>query len=462
MTVPSPDSNIYQLLSEILQSKKDLVQETASLLQSRNLSTFDPLALAVIFESDQSTSSSEEWAELRTFLLAESSYAKDGIRAKLQAILQNSSHLASCCINSLGLARAINTLGGEALSVLPTAQNGLASKEVVEHILARLFEMEYRRVAYIHIFNLRLNSSNPLQVPDIGAEIVEIDDSVITRLTGEMSQISFVHNVKAGNCFIRFFDTGYSDELDAFRKYWEQAYGVFQTLAFMEYGSLEMDYGTFYYLPDWVNVVHKSGPYLWGRPRWDIASNPYVLNDERLQKFQRYWGAYVKIRNLLKEEGTLRQASQLAGDYYESHHKRLNPEEQLIELVIAFEALFSPGKQGENRFRIAQRAGILLGHGSSERQGIYEFIRNIYDSRSQLVHGGVSPFKDKKLNQSHIARLGDYLRLAILRLLALQYRGHRDKSQFEKWIDSCALDVAQLEKLNSESDFERLISELLS
>lgn len=463
ITIPSHDERCDRLLSEVLQLKLNLFKETANLLQSLALSSYDPLTLAVVFESDQSSPlPSKQWAELRRFLLSESSYAKDGIRAKLEEILENNSHLASCCRNPLGLARTISILGDEALSASPIAQDGLITKTVIDHLLARLFESEYQRGAYIHIYNLRMNSSLPVQIPNTQAEIVTIDNSLITRLTGEMSPTSFIHNVKAGNCFIRFTDNANTDESKLFQNYWEEAYGIFQTLAFMEYGSLELDYGIFYYLPHWVNNVHKTDLYLWGRPRWNVVSTPYVLTDDRLKKFYRYWGAYLKMRAMLREEGTLRQASELAGDYFESHHKRLKPEEQLIELVIAFEALFSPGKEGEHRFRIAQRAGILLGRDPSERQEIYKFIRRMYDSRSQLVHGGKSPFKDDDLDESHVAQLGEYLRQAILRLLVLQYRGYKDKHKVEQFIDSCAFDATLLEKLNSESDFEGLINELIS
>jgi hypothetical protein len=60
----------------------------------------------------------------------------------------------------------------------------------------------------------------------------------------------------------------------------------------------------------------------------------------------------------------------------------------LVDLAVALEALFSPTDKSELRFRIAQMTAQLLGTTVSERQQLFREVKEFYDRRSALIHGG--------------------------------------------------------------------------
>ena len=112
---------------------------------------------------------------------------------------------------------------------------------------------------------------------------------------------------------------------------------------YVKYGTLDLDYGSTWYKPDWINQVRKVGISLRGLPRQEQQIEPYNLSVQDLHKFERYWIAHQKIQPLLDDvSSTVRQATMLAGDYFEGCMKRNKKEDKLIDLTIALEALFSP------------------------------------------------------------------------------------------------------------------------
>ena len=89
----------------------------------------------------------------------------------------------------------------------------------------------------------------------------------------------------------------------------------------------------------------------------------------------------------------------------------------------------------------------------------------IYDARSGLVHAGENPFSStakKKLTSEDLARLGDYVRQAILRLFILHWRGERDKNKMQVLLDRCALDQSLLIGLLSSADIDSALPSILS
>jgi hypothetical protein len=155
----------------------------------------------------------------------------------------------------------------------------------------------------------------------------------------------------------------------------------------------------------------------------------------------------------------LRKATAIAGNYYESHHGRTSFEDKLIDLVISLEALFSPGREGELRFRIAQRGALLLGTDVAERHRMFTLLRRAYDARSALVHGGDNPFQTGKFTADELTALGEAVRVAILRLLTLHMRGYRKREAILVWLDECALDPERRQELIDEADFGKYLIE---
>jgi hypothetical protein len=64
-----------------------------------------------------------------------------------------------------------------------------------------------------------------------------------------------------------------------------------------------------------------------------------------------------------------------------------DPEDALVDAVIGLESLFGTG-QGEVGFRLQTALAFLFGTDESSRAAIHAEVRELYDARSKLVHGG--------------------------------------------------------------------------
>ena len=62
-------------------------------------------------------------------------------------------------------------------------------------------------------------------------------------------------------------------------------------------------------------------------------------------------------------------------------------EDKIIDLAIAFEALYLPDT-GESTFKFAARASWYLGKDRKNRAELFEVFRELYKCRSRVVHGG--------------------------------------------------------------------------
>ena len=62
-------------------------------------------------------------------------------------------------------------------------------------------------------------------------------------------------------------------------------------------------------------------------------------------------------------------------------------EDKIIDLAIAFEALYLPDT-GEATFKFAARASWYLGKDRKNRAELFEVFKELYKCRSRIVHGG--------------------------------------------------------------------------
>jgi len=111
----------------------------------------------------------------------------------------------------------------------------------------------------------------------------------------------------------------------------------------------------------------------------------------------------------------------LAIDYYNFGKSSTRPEESLVNWMIALEALYSDSAQ-ELRHKLSVRAAWMLGETPQERLKIAKRMRELYDLRSEIVHG-VQP----RVSDNDIQTIESYVRHSIIRLLK-----RRDKPTKEK------------------------------
>jgi hypothetical protein len=72
---------------------------------------------------------------------------------------------------------------------------------------------------------------------------------------------------------------------------------------------------------------------------------------------------------------------------FDAAYLRLDPEDRLIDLWIAFETLLLPDASGELSYRVAMRLAQLIGQTTDEKQAAFKAARRSYRKRSKVVHG---------------------------------------------------------------------------
>jgi hypothetical protein len=83
-------------------------------------------------------------------------------------------------------------------------------------------------------------------------------------------------------------------------------------------------------------------------------------------------------------------------------------EDKLIDFMIGLEALYLPDGNQELTFRLSLRVSFLLASGSEDRKKLFLFLKEMYKTRSNVVHGN-----KYKLNMDDIAYLEDLLRKSL-------------------------------------------------
>lgn len=146
-------------------------------------------------------------------------------------------------------------------------------------------------------------------------------------------------------------------------------------------------------------VVRVSDNWLYGGYQWDIGDTrafqrprwtlrpAYRLSPGDGPELQEIWSA------LHSERVHRRPSLNVALRRFMDAANRSEPEDQLIDLMIAAEALLlqdvgDPKDRGELRLRLALRAGRFIDSPELSPRAIFRLLRTAYDLRSTLVHGG--------------------------------------------------------------------------
>jgi len=115
--------------------------------------------------------------------------------------------------------------------------------------------------------------------------------------------------------------------------------------------------------------------------------------------------------------------------------------DKIIDYMTGLEALYLPDGNEELSFRLSLRVALLLYSDKIERKQKYYFIRKLYRTRSNIIHGN-----KYTLNTEEIAQLEEILRLSIKLWI-------KDKSQFSK------NEFSRSGKLKSEGKLDTLFFE---
>ncbi len=159
------------------------------------------------------------------------------------------------------------------------------------------------------------------------------------------------------------------------------------------------------YYDDWLLRTGGGGSSL---PAVPPERDGYILIENEVEGFVQLWHRYQSTG------ARKRRFIGLAAQRLERAAERLDNEDQLIEIMIAAEALFLAGLgrnikyKGELPYQLAINAAFLLAQSEEERATIFEQLRSAYDLRSEVVRGG-SPLleaieKIRENAESHVRR----------------------------------------------------------
>jgi hypothetical protein len=399
--------------------------------------------------------------------------AGDVLAAEVREIFAKDKHLRECCGHPLALAYFLDKeFIARAADFISENHPELVDDQFTSFENYVYGQGAFTRLLYSHLFNF----DSPIDEIDLGSiKIRKLEPDKITTLLGEPKlpgARSFLQPPDVGPFFVLQQETGaIENEGDWFFSRHAIATDLARVFQFGMKGVVQLDYSVPFYSPDWVNGLRRYGMFFIGNPRkmpYARGKRPFTAKEDDLLRIRRLVAAYMsqKVINLVKDEtSNFRQASLRAGDYFEHSMTYERPTERLIALSIAIEALFSPGDSHEYKFRISQTASQLLGKNPAERQRIYQSIRDLYDRRSELMHGTYSV---KKVNEgSYVTHeeIDDWsaiIQEGILRFFALFLRGARTKTDLERLRNDLlmsALDPQIAEAIRERSDIEILLTD---
>lgn len=98
---------------------------------------------------------------------------------------------------------------------------------------------------------------------------------------------------------------------------------------------------------------------------------------------------------------------------------KFHPEQAIIDYITGLEAIYIRGGSENLSFRLSILVAAIIGRSQSfrDKKKIFDFIKDMYNLRSRLVHGDRSKdsmkFISKNLNQQNLLQLEEYLRKSL-------------------------------------------------
>lgn len=148
----------------------------------------------------------------------------------------------------------------------------------------------------------------------------------------------------------------------------------------------------------------------------------YELSKDDAEDLVNFWEMFKEVD--FEKYGFI----ELAIRRFNLAHVRKELEDKLIDLMIAFEALYLIHTDQELGFKLATRAAFILGkdNGKTEKEKVYTFLKKAYSTRSGIVHGNKHLDKNIKLSDDEeisvldfLLQLEDYLRQSIIHFINL-------------------------------------------
>jgi len=166
----------------------------------------------------------------------------------------------------------------------------------------------------------------------------------------------------------------------------------------------------------YIRLSEKRGLTGWSQvqnlnPQTPVGWMKYVLDFEEIPDLKKL------LKKIQKVDFSERKSLGLACKRFQRAYEESDVEDQLIDLMIAFEALFLKGKKSMSQRGevIAVACSILLGRNEKEREEIRNSLTKAYSMRNSIVHG--AEYKKESDMLEFVAQIEEYLRGSIKKLL---------------------------------------------
>jgi len=129
-----------------------------------------------------------------------------------------------------------------------------------------------------------------------------------------------------------------------------------------------------------------------GKKTFGSTSIKIILDPEAIADMEQYAHKFIGFIGKLHDKYisivTENEFVEIALDYfYEAEKKFVYSDEGFISATISMEALFNEGPS-DIKYKLSLRAAFLLGLSGMDPIEAFEKIKNLYNKRSKLVHGG--------------------------------------------------------------------------
>jgi hypothetical protein len=171
----------------------------------------------------------------------------------------------------------------------------------------------------------------------------------------------------------------------------------------------------------------EPGKFLGGRIHNVNGTKSYEMLDHEIPEFKKFW---KKFRYVMTDQQHYLQVP-LRRLMFGA--ERVRPEDELIDYVVGLESLLSTKNEtGELRYRFAARGCVVLASKKAERKNYFEDMKDIYKTRSKIVHG--EKFSAETVHR-HVALAESALR-SIWSWYFKQWYRQGDKKKAIDWIDN--------------------------
>ena len=113
--------------------------------------------------------------------------------------------------------------------------------------------------------------------------------------------------------------------------------------------------------------------------RYIPGDRNYILKREEAEDFTEFYRKSLRF--------TDDRRMFIALERFNLAYEKKRFEDNIIDYVIAFEALFGTKEKSRIGMRIELKSGFLIEDSKEKITGIYKFMKGVYDLRSKIVHG---------------------------------------------------------------------------